>query len=264
VCVVQRASGDSALPTSSDRAGGTDRALDAARGRQAAMGQPAPHVAPAARRDACQSQAHRATPARGALAGGPAAPPQAGRGDSGADADATHANERWSMDFVRDTLRAGRPFRVWTLVDDATRESPLLVTDHSLPAARVVEALEFLRTTRGLPRAIVCDNGPEFVSQALDEWAASHGVALRFIRPGHPVENCFIESFNGKLRDECLNLHHFATIAEAQERIEAWRVEYNTERPHRGLGQRTPIEYAALLRDHERERRNPFLRRELV
>lgn len=176
----------------------------------------------------------------------------------------TQANERWSMDFVRDTLRAGRPFRVWTLVDDATRESPLLVTDHSLPAARVVEALEFLRTTRGLPRAIVCDNGPEFVSQALDEWAARHGVALSFIRPGHPVENCFIESFNGKLRDECLNLHHFATLAEAQERIEAWRVEYNTERPHRGLGQRTPIEYADVLRDHESERRNPFLRRELA
>jgi len=101
----------------------------------------------------------------------------------------TQANERWSMDFLRDTLRAGRPFRVWTLVDDATRECPLLVTDHSLPAMRVVEALEFLRTTRGLPRAIVCDNGPEFVSQALDEWAATHHVALRFIRPGHPVEN---------------------------------------------------------------------------
>jgi putative transposase len=102
------------------------------------------------------------------------------------------------------------------------------------------------------------------VSQALNEWAASHGVTLSFIRPGHPVENCFIESFNGKLRDECLNLHHFVTFAEAQERIEAWRVEYNTERPHRGLGQRTPVEYAAVLRDHESERRNPFLRRELV
>ena len=176
----------------------------------------------------------------------------------------TRANERWSMDFVCDTLRAGRPFRVWTLVDDATRECPLLVTDHSLPATRVVEALESLRTTGGLPRAIVCDNGPEFVSQALDDWAATHHVALRFIRPGHPVENCFIESFNGKLRDECLNTHHFVTLAEAQDRIEAWRVEYNTERPHRGLGQRTPLEYAAVLRDDESERRNPDLRRELV
>jgi putative transposase len=175
-----------------------------------------------------------------------------------------HANERWSMDFVRDMLRAGRPFRVWTLVDDATRECPLLVTDNSLPATRVVEALGFLRTTRGLPRAIVCDNGPEFVSQALDDWAATHHVALRFIRPGHPVENCFIESFNGKLRDECLNLHHFATLAEAQQRIEAWRVEYNADRPHRGLGQRTPLEYAAVLRDDETNGRNPVLRRELV
>lgn len=133
----------------------------------------------------------------------------------------SQANERWSMDFVSDTLRAGRTIRVWTLVDDATRECPLLVADHSLPAMRVIEALEVLRTTRGLPRAIVCDNGPEFVSQALDAWAASHGVALCFIRPGHSVENCFIESFNGKLRDECLNLHHFATLAEAQDRIEA-------------------------------------------
>jgi hypothetical protein len=89
-------------------------------------------------------------------------------------------------------------------------------------------------------------------------------VAPYFIRPGQPVENCFIESFNGKLRDECLNLSHFASLAEAQVRIEAWRVEYKSERPHRGLGQRTRIEYAAALRDHKNERRNPVLRRELV
>ena len=112
--------------------------------------------------------------------------------------------------------------------------------------------------------AIVCDNGPEFVSQALDEWAATHHVALRVIRPGPPVEHCCVESCNGTLRDECLHLHHFATLAAAQERIEAWRVEDNTARPHRGLGQRTPLEYAEVLRDDEREGRNPFLRRELV
>lgn len=160
-------------------------------------------------------------------------------------------DERWSMDFVRDTTAEGRPFRVWTLVDDLTRECPLLLVDRSLPAWRVVEALDALVLGRGTPRTIVCDNGPEFVSLALDQWAAAHGVTLDFIRPGHPVENCFIESFNGKLRDECLNQHHFATLSEARAVVEQWRQEYNTERPHRGLAQRTPAEYAALFTPEE-------------
>jgi len=154
-------------------------------------------------------------------------------------------DERWSMDFVRDTTTEGRPFRVFTLVDDCTRECPILVTDRSLPARRVVEALDALLLVRGTPRTIVCDNGPEFVSLALDQWAGTHGVTLDFIRPGHPVENCFIESFNGKFRDECLSLYHFDTLRAAQERIEAYRQAYNTERPHHGLGQRTPAEFAA-------------------
>lgn len=160
-------------------------------------------------------------------------------------------DERWSMDFVRDTTADGRPFRVWTLVDDLTRECPLLLVDRSLPARRVVEALEMLLLIRGTPQAIVCDNGPEFVSLVLDQWAAAHGIRLDFIRPGRPVENCFIESFNGKLRDECLNQHHFATLAEARVRVEAWRQEYNIDRPHRGLAQRTPAEYAALFTPEE-------------
>lgn len=154
-------------------------------------------------------------------------------------------DERWSMDFVRDTTADGRPFRVWTLVDDLTRECPLLMVDRSLPARRVVEALDALLLLRGRPRTIVCDNGPEFVSLALDQWASTHGVRLDFIRPGRPVENCFIESFNGKLRDECLNLHHFRTLHDARERLEHWRQEYNTARPHLGLKQRTPAEFAA-------------------
>jgi len=159
----------------------------------------------------------------------------------------TGPDQRWSMDFVRDTLADGRPFRVWALVDDATREAPLVLVDRSLPAARVVEALDTLLLVRGRPASIVCDNGPEFVSLALDQWASQHGIRLDFIRPGHPVENCFIESFNGKLRDECLNMNHFISLAEAQTVIESWREEYNIERPHRGLGQRTPAEYAALF-----------------
>lgn len=157
----------------------------------------------------------------------------------------TRPDERWSMDFLRDTLADGRPYRIWALVDDATREAPLVLVDRSLPATRVVEALDTLLLVRGRPQAIVCDNGPEFVSLALDQWASTRGIRLDFIRPGRPVENCFIESFNGKLRDECLNQHHFTSLAEAQHAIEAWRQEYHTERPHRGLGQRTPAEYAA-------------------
>lgn len=160
-------------------------------------------------------------------------------------------DERWSMDFVRDTTADGRPFRVWTVVDDLTRECPLLLVDRSLPARRVVDALDALLLVRGTPRTIVCDNGPEFVSLALDQWASARAVTLDFIRPGRPVENCFIESFNGKLRDECLSVQHFATLADAQARIETWRQEYNTDRPHAGLARRTPAEYAALFTPEE-------------
>lgn len=173
---------------------------------------------------------------------------------------ATRPDERWSMDFLRDTLADGRPYRIWALVDDCTREAPLLLVDRSLPTARIVEALETLVLVRGRPTAIVCDNGPEFVSLTLDQWASHHGIRLAFIRPGRPVENCFIESFNGKLRDECLNQHHFTTLVEAQQIIEGWRQEYNTERPHRGLGQRTPAEYAACFTPEERTTTSLILR----
>jgi putative transposase len=172
----------------------------------------------------------------------------------------TGPDERWSMDFMRNTLVDGRPYRIWTLVDDGTRESPMLLVDRSLPAERLVEALEVLRLVRGAPAAIVCDNGPEFVSQALDRWASDHGVVLDFIRPGRPIENCFIESFNGRLRDECLNLHHFPSLAEARDVIEQWRQEYNTERPHSALGFQTPAEYAARFHPEEDVSPLPTLR----
>lgn len=164
----------------------------------------------------------------------------------------TRPDERWSMDFVRDTTTEGRPFRVWTIVDDYTRECPHLLVERSLPARRVLDGLNALLLVRGVPTTIVCDNGPEFVSLALDQWASAHGVRLDFIRPGRPVENCFIESFNGRLRDECLNLHHFSSLAEARHVIEAWRQEYNTARPHSGLGYRTPAEMAAHYHREER------------
>jgi putative transposase len=158
-------------------------------------------------------------------------------------------NERWhtpltSMDFVRDTLADGRVFRAFTLVDDCTRECPVIEVDTSLSGERVVRVLDRVAITRGLPASIVCDNGPEFVSRALDEWAHRRGVALLFIQPGHPVENCYIESFNGKFRDECLNQHWFLSLADAQTKIEGWREEYNTARPHSGLAQSTPTEFA--------------------
>lgn len=157
-------------------------------------------------------------------------------------------NARWSMDFVRDTTAGGRVFRALTVVDDFTREALVIEVDTSLPGARVVQALEQLAITRGLPPAISVDNGPEFAGRALDEWAHRRGVALQFIRPGKPVENAYIESFNGRLRDECLNAHWFLSLADARRQIEAWRVTYNGARPHSGLAGRTPAEFAA---EHE-------------
>lgn len=156
------------------------------------------------------------------------------------------ANDRWSMDFVRDTLgSAGRAFRAFTLVDDFTRECPAIEVDHALPATRVLAVLERVAVTRGLPRVIVLDNGPEFRSRALDEWAHARGVALQFIDPGKPVQNAYIESFNGRLRNECLNQHWFLTLANARATIETYRRSYNEARPHGALAGRTPAEYAA-------------------
>lgn len=157
----------------------------------------------------------------------------------------TRPDQRWSMDFVRDTTTDGRPFRIWTLVDDCTRECPLVLVDRSLPSRRVIEGLEAVLLVRAQPATIVCDNGPEFVSLQLDQWASARGVRLDYIRPGRPVENCFIESFNGRLRDECLNVHHFDSLSEARRIIDVWREEYNTARPHSGIGNRTPAEVAA-------------------
>lgn len=118
-----------------------------------------------------------------------------------------HPNELWAMDFVRDTLASGRVFRALTLIDTCTRESLAIEVDVSLGADRVVRILEQLRVTRGLPARIICDNGPEFRSRVLDAWAYQRQVALHFIQPGKPVQNAYIESFNGHLRDECLNQH---------------------------------------------------------
>ena len=136
-------------------------------------------------------------------------------------------NARWSMDFVYDRLGDGRALRVFTLVDDFTRASPGLLFDVAIGAERLTAFLDALGV---LPTALVCDNGPEFTSRHFDQWAHTRGIHLQFMRPGKPVENAFIESSNGKFRDECLNESWFATLADARQQIEAWRVEYNVAR----------------------------------
>lgn len=161
---------------------------------------------------------------------------------------ATAPNEHWAMDFVRDTRSDGRAFRALTLVDACTRECPVIEVDVSLGGTRVVAVLERLRVSRGLPHRITVDNGPEFRSKALDAWAHQHGVQLQFSRPGKPVDNTFIEAFNGRLRDECLNQHWFLSLADAQRTIERWRLSYNDARPHRGLAGRTPTQVAESLK----------------
>jgi putative transposase len=156
---------------------------------------------------------------------------------------ATEPNERWSMDFVHDQLADGRRFRCLTLVANFSRVSPAIEVGRSLTGRHVVAVLERLKAERGLPRYISVDNGTEFTSQAVEDWAQRHGVKLEFSRPGTPTDNPFIESFNGKLRAECLDQHHFASLEEAQALIEAWRKDYNEYRPHRALGGLAPSEY---------------------
>lgn len=157
---------------------------------------------------------------------------------------ATEANPVWSLDFMVDQLTDGRRFRVLTIVDVFTRESLAVEVGPSLKGTDVVEALNQIRTERGIPKMLFCDNGAEFSSQIMDLWAYQNGVRIDFSRPGKPTDNAYIETFNGTLRAECLDTHWFGTLAEAKERIEAWRKEYNESRPHRALGERTPKELA--------------------
>lgn len=153
--------------------------------------------------------------------------------------------ERWSMDFVHDALADGRPFRVLTVVDQWSRQSPILEAASSMSGRGVGEALDRATTAGAVPRSITVDHGTEFMSRALEDWAFARGVQLDFIRPGKPVENAFIEAFNGRLRDECLNVQQFTSIEDAQAKIEAWRIDYNARRPHSSLGHLTPNEFAA-------------------
>jgi putative transposase len=156
----------------------------------------------------------------------------------------TRPNQIWSMDFVSDALFDGRRFRCFTLVDEFTHECLAIEVDRSLPAEKVVTTLMKVKQERVLPEMIVCDNGPEFISQRLDVWSYQNKVQLKFIQPGKPVQNAYIESFNGKFRDESLNQHWFTSLDHAKQEIEAWRNDYNFNRPHRSLKMKTPNEFA--------------------
>lgn len=162
-------------------------------------------------------------------------------------------NEQWSMDFMSDSLYDGRRFRVLTLVDNMSRESPAIAVDSGFSGQRVVAILNRLAGARGLPKSIQVDNGPEFTSKALDEWAHRHGVKLVFSRPGTPTDTPYIEAFNGRLRVECLDQHWFASLEEARQIIEAWRIDYNEVRPHTALGNQTPLAFAAARSGHQAE-----------
>jgi putative transposase len=157
-------------------------------------------------------------------------------------------NQRWSMDFVHDYLADGRRLRAFNVVDAFTRECLAIEVDTSLPSARVIRVLDKLVWQYGLPEALRVDNGPEFISTAMDRWAFQHGVKLDFIQPGKPTQNAHVESFNGHFRDECLAQAHYPTLARARVEIELWRIDYNCQRPHSSLRYETPKTFGDRVR----------------
>jgi putative transposase len=158
--------------------------------------------------------------------------------------NASQPNERWSMDFVHDTTHSGTQFRALNIIDDCTRECLAIEVATSIGGRGVIDVLERLRATRGLPKEIVVDNGPEFTCKAMIIWACNAGVNLHFIKPGKPTQNAFVESFNGRLRDECLNLHWFTSLEQANRIIQLWKHDCNNTRPHGALGNMTPAAFA--------------------
>jgi putative transposase len=161
----------------------------------------------------------------------------------------TRPDQLWTMDFASDAFMNGRKFRTLNLMDGFTRTALEIEPDTSLPGARVVRVLEGLKQQGRKPEVIVIDNGPEFVSQVVDQWAYENGVQLHFITPGRPMENGYIESFNGKFRDECLNENWFFDLADARRKIAEWKWDYNYVRPHSALGYLTPMEFAAAWKE---------------
>lgn len=162
-------------------------------------------------------------------------------------AQLSKANQEWSMDFVVDGLATGRALRIYTLVDNCTRECLALEVDSCLSSRRVTRVLDWVIEQRGAPGAIRCDNGPEFTSRHFLAWCEERKIRIIYIQPGRPMQNGYVESFNGRFRDECLNANWFSTMADARQKIEAWRQDYNEERPHSSLGYRAPQEFAVKL-----------------
>jgi len=158
------------------------------------------------------------------------------------------ANQEWALDFASDALANGRGIRVFAVVDAFTRENLSLEVDTSLSSRRVTRSLEGVVERRGTPEAIRCDNGPELTSRHFLAWCEQRKIQLIHIQPGRPMQNGHIESFNGRLRDECLNANWFQNLADARSKIAAWSEEYNGERPHSSLGYRTPNEFAEILK----------------
>jgi len=162
-------------------------------------------------------------------------------------ANVLRPNDRWSMDFVSDSTRTGKRFRVFALLDEVTRECLDIEVETSIGGQQVSRYLNKAILFYGKPKEILSDNGPEFMSNAMKAWSYDKRIEHIFIDPGKPMQNGFIESFNGRLRDECLNQHWFKSLEDAREIITKWRFEYNTERPHSSLGNFTPEEYAATI-----------------
>jgi putative transposase len=171
-------------------------------------------------------------------------------------------NQRWSMDFVSDAFSDGRRFRILSIVDDFTRECLALVADTSLPGLRVVRELERLVASRGRPASCLSDNGTELTGLAILRWSQETQVEWHYIAPGKPQQNGFMESFNGKLRDECLNSHVFSSVGEAQVVLDAWREDYNLVRPHSSLQDRTPAAMGALWVDSRGSRESTAARKD--
>lgn len=156
---------------------------------------------------------------------------------------ASGPNESWSMDFVTDSLFNGRRFRSLTVVDNYSRECLAIEVGQHIKGEDVMQVMNQIKAERGVPRSIYVDNGPEFISKELDKWAYLSGVELDFSRPGKPVDNALIESFNGSFRDECLNVNWFLSLEDAREKIESWRRDYNEWRPHSSLDNLSPRQY---------------------
>lgn len=154
----------------------------------------------------------------------------------------------WSIDFMSDALADGRRLRILTIIDDYTRESPGILVARSIPSGRVTTFIDRLALSHGYPRRIRVDNGPEFISAWFHTWSEEHHIVIEHTRPGKPSDDAFVESFNGKIRDECLNEHWFLSIPDAQSKIEQWRNTYNEERPHRSLNNLTPYEF---IKEHD-------------